>query len=115
MTNYGATSLNLLSIGAGGGFTISNATYGSFVATGGTILTQTTSFLNVVLDGVYIPGPGISGVTSAPAAVNLSLTQAGSSNSGSFSLATIPEPGTMALLGSGILVLTRALRRRRPA
>src|SRR5271169_3425913 len=118
VTNFGSASLDLLTIGAGGGFSISNATYGNFVASSGSITTKTPSFLNVVLGGVYTPGPGIPGVTSAPAVVNLSLNQTGSSVSASFTLATppaVPEPGTMALLGLGSLVLASVLRRRRPA
>lgn len=113
LTAFGPDSLNDLTVSTGGGFSFSNATYGSFVASGGSIVTQTNTFLNVTLTGIYTPGPGISGATAGPATVDLSFNQTGSSVSGSFTLATIPEPGAMALLGSGILSCALALRHRK--
>ena len=110
MTAFGSISLNDLTVASGGGFSFSNATYGSFVAKGGSIVTQTSNFLNVTLTGVYDPGPGIPGVSPSPAVVHLSFNQTGSSLSGSYTLATVPEPGAFALLGSGILACWRGFR-----
>ena len=113
MTAFGPITLDDLTIASGGGFSFSNATYGSFVATGGTIITQTSSFLNVSLTGIYDPGPGIPGVTAGLAMVDVSFNQTGSSLSGSYTLATVPEPGALALWGSGLLACWRGFRWRR--
>jgi hypothetical protein len=115
MTAFGPITVNDLTVASGGGFSFSNATYGSFVATGGTIFTQTSNFLNVNLTGVYDPGPGIPGVTASSAVVHLSFNQTGQSLSGSYTLATVPdatvpEPGALVLLGSGILACWRGFR-----
>ena len=113
MTPFGSITLNDLTVGSGGGFSMSNATYGSFTATGGSIVSQTSNFLNVNLTGVYDPGPGIPGVSSSSAVVHLSFNQTGQSLSGSYTLATVPEPGALAFLGSGILACWRGLCSRR--
>lgn len=113
LTVFGPITLNDPTAGTGGGFSVSNAVYGSFVASGGSIVTHTNSFLNVVLFGIYTPGPGFSGFTASPAKADISFDQTGSALSGSFTLATVPEPGALALWGSGILVCWRGLRWRR--
>jgi hypothetical protein len=110
LTAFGPFTLDNLTIGTGGGFSVSNAVYGSFVASSGSIVTQTSSFLNVVLFGIYTPGPGFSGLTASPAKADISFDQTSSSVSGSFTLGTVPEPGALTLLGSGILVCWRGLR-----
>lgn len=110
MSSFGPIALNDLTVGKGGGFSFSNAAYGSFVATSGSIFTQTTNFLDVTLFGTYFPGPGISGVGPAAARVDLSFNQTGNSLSGSFTLATVPEPGTLVLMGSALIGLARVIR-----
>ena len=112
LTAYGPITLNDLTVGTGGGFSVSNPTYGSFVASSGSIFTQTGNFLDVTLFGIYTPGPGFPGLTASAARADLSFNQTGASLSGSFTLATVPEPATMALLSSGILVFARVLRNR---
>jgi len=69
--------------------------------------------LNVSLTGIYDPGPGIPGVTAGLAMVDVSFNQTGSSLSGSYTLATVPEPGALALWGSGLLACWRGFRWRR--
>jgi hypothetical protein len=113
LTPFTAVILDDLTVGSGGGFSLSNATYGSFVATGGSIFTQTANFLDVTLIGIYIPGPAFAGLTPAVADAHVSFNQTGNSLSGSFTLAIVPEPGALALLGSGILVCWHGLRWRR--
>jgi hypothetical protein len=113
MTTFGPITLNDLSIGTGGGFSIFNATYGGFTATSGAIITQTSHFLNVSLSGTYTPGLGIAGVSAGPAVANVSFTQTGTSVSGSLTLATVPEPLTLAFWGAGILGCAYTVRSRR--
>jgi hypothetical protein len=113
-TDYGPFSLDLTTIGTGGGFTLTNATYGAFTASSGTIVMVDVNFLNVDLLGTYTPGPGMpAGVTAGPTSVSVAFTQRGSSLSVSetlVSIPTIPETGTLALFGSGIVGVAGILR-----
>jgi hypothetical protein len=115
-TDYGTFMLDLVTLGSGGGFSLTNATYGSFAATSGTIVgAPSASFLNVRLFGTYTPGPGIPGVDPGATELNLAFTQSGSSVSASGTLSSFaisPEPGTMALFGLGILGIAGVLRRK---
>ena len=113
-TDFGPFSLSLSALSSGGGFSLFNATYGGFVANSGSLTFVKPNFLNVDLFGTYTPGPGIpGGVTAAPAELHLSFTQTGQSVSASMTLATVPEPGTMLLLGSAILGFASLLRHKR--
>lgn len=112
-TSFGAVSLNDPGVGSGGGFFITNSTWGTFTANGGSIVTQTPTFLNIVLTGTFVPGPGFpSTITAGPVVAHVSFTQTGPSVSGSFTLSSVPEPASMALLGSGILLAGWFVRRR---
>jgi hypothetical protein len=110
MTFYGPVTLDNLTLGSGGSFAIANPTWGSFVATGGSMVTQTPNFLNADLTGIYIPGPGFSNVGPGQVVAHVSLNQTGQSVSGSFTLASVPEPGTLTLIGSGLLGLASVVR-----
>jgi hypothetical protein len=44
---------------------------------------------------------------------HVSLNQTGASVSGSFTLASVPEPGTLILVGSGLLGLAGLVRHKR--
>jgi hypothetical protein len=116
MTDFGPFSLDLTNIATGGGLSLANATFGSFVATTGTIVTQLSSFLDVELFGTYTPGPGMPGVSPGPTELRLGFTQSGVAVSVSGTLtsppADVPEPGTLALLGSGVIGLAAVLRRK---
>ena len=115
-TDFGPFSLNLLTIGGGGGFLITNATYGTFTASFGQIITRSKDFLDVYLEGMYAPNPGMPGKDPTETSLRLAFTQSGQSLSVSGTMnsppAVIPEPGTLSLLGSGVLSLAAVLRRK---
>ena len=108
---FGPVTVDNLNLGSGS-FAIANATWGTFIATGGSIITQTPNFLNADLTGIYVPGPGFSGVGPGQVVAHVSLNQTGHSVSGSFTLASVPEPGTLILMGSGLLALAGIVRRK---
>lgn len=112
MSSFGAFSLDDSTVGSGGGFSASNLLYGTFDATSGTIVHQSNNFLDVRLVGTFTPGPAFAAdETSSGAIAHISFTQTGNSLSGSYTLATIPEPSTLGLLGSGLLMGGFGLRR----
>jgi len=113
-TMFSGFTLDLTMLSSGGGFTFSNANDGGFAATSGSIVQQSPKFLNVDLLGTYTPGPAFTGLGPAPAEVSLAFTQTGKGVSASFTLntVTVPETGTMALLGLGTLVLATVMRRK---
>ena len=118
-TQFGPFSLNPTNLteptfSTGGGFSISNAGYGSFVAASGSILAQATNALVVDMDGAYTPGPLFVGLTTAPADATLAFTRNGTSISASFTLVTtpVPEPGTLVTMGIGLCGTALMLRRK---
>jgi hypothetical protein len=113
-THFGPFILDDTMISTGGGFSISNAGYGNFVATGGSVMAETTNALVFDTTGTYTPGPLFVGLTAAPADATLAFTQNGTSISASFALLStpIPEPVTMVIMGIGLCGAALLLRRK---
>ena len=109
--------MNVATILTGGGFTFGSAVNGTFVATSGVILTQTSTNLDVFLLGTYTPGTGFGTAgcnvcTATGTLAHVSLNQSGTALSEAITLTSpasslpgVPEPATMALLGSALVGL----------
>ena len=113
-TSFGPFSLTVTAVSTGGGFSISNLKYGTFVATDGHIVFQTTDFLVVFLTGTYTPGTLFDAFTVSPADAKLAFTQSDTSISASFAVDTtpIPESGTLVNMGIGLCCTALILRRK---
>lgn len=115
-TSLGPFSLTDTTVSTDGGFSISNAGYGSFVPTGGSITAETTNAPVVDMTGTYAPGPLFDGLTAVPVEAALVFTQNGTSISASFALVTtgtpIPPPVTMVIMGIGLCCAALLLRRK---
>lgn len=122
--NFGSATVNLASPATGFGFSLSNASYGSFTPISGTIVSQTSEFLDVFIIGTFTPGPGLAPADEAtPTTLRISVNQSGSSLSEAITLNSPyvpPTPGVpdsaptlgLAVLGlSAIAAARRALPR----
>jgi hypothetical protein len=110
LTSFGSATLDLASFAT---FALSNATYGSFATTSGSVVQHNANFLDVLLLGVYSPGPGLPGFDPTPASLRISINQSGESIAAAATLNSppVPEPGTLLLLGSGLVGLVVSRRR----
>lgn len=101
LTSFGPNSIDLSMAASGFGFSLTNATYGTFTGTTGTIVQQTADFIDL-----YILGSLTVGAESGPASVRISINLSGTSLSEAITLnappASIPEPTSVALAGIGL-------------
>ncbi|APW59687.1 PEP-CTERM sorting domain-containing protein [Paludisphaera borealis] len=114
-TDFGPNTVDVTNLSA---FTLTNATYGKFTATSGTVVgTPTSGFINIYILGTFTPLFG--GFGPSPASVQITIT---SSSLGGLSEAitinapptSIPEPASIAMAGIGLAAagLVRVLRKR---
>jgi len=115
-TTYGTTTLDFTNFTT---FSLSNATFGSFATTSGSFITHHADFVDVLLLGVYSPGPGLPGFVPTPASLRISINQSGASLSEAITLNSpplgVPEPGTYAFGVTSALGGLLMLRRRKMA
>ncbi len=111
--------LNITSAATMSGFSITNPSFGTFVASNtafNMVISQSTNFLDVQLVGVFTPAGTLSGFSPTPADIRISFNLSGSSISSGFTLTSptnVPEPSTYALCGVSALVLGAYGRRRK--
>lgn len=94
---------------------------GSWTTSAYTILTRTTSNLDLFLTGIFTPKGVLAAYEASPASERLSLNQSGDSVSWAGTLnspplntsAPVPEPGTILLLSSGLFGLVVYGKRRK--
>ena len=99
LTSFGPHSLDLTMAASGFGFSLTNATYGTFVAASGLIVQQTTDFLDL-----YILGTLTVGANSGDASVRISINRTGAAYGETITLNAppVPEPASIALAGIGL-------------
>lgn len=111
--------LDISSPVAMGGFSITNASFGTFVASNtaqNQVVNQSTNFLDVYLRGLFTPTGTLSGFNATDTSVRISINLSGDSISAAYTLNTpavnVPEPSTY-VLGAIATVVTGFVARRR--
>lgn len=115
MQSFGSVSFDTA---VGTSLSFSSSVFGSFTSTAISVLPSAPGFVSIDVTGDWMPGtfgsiPG--GPFPATLRISLSQTPANTgpiSGSATFSTTVVPEPGTLALLGTGLLGFGTVLRRK---
>lgn len=114
--------LDISSPVAMGGFSITNASFGTFVASNtaqNQVVNQSTNFLDIYLRGMFTPSGTLSGFNATDTSVRISINLSGESISAAYTLNTpavnVPEPSTYVLGAIATIVTGFVARRRRQA
>ena len=118
MISFGPATLNLSSLVAlAAGFSLNNATYGSFAASSAVIVQQSTNFLDIYFVGTFTPAAGLPGLDPSAASARISVNENGNSLSAGITLnsppASVPEPAALSLVAGGLSLLGLVGYRRR--
>ena len=118
-TMFGPTSVNLANASTGFGFSLSNAAWGNFVATKGSIIFQGAGNALLAVTGTYTSGTSIPGGAGQKESFSALITYTQVAGGGltqniSISVPMVPEPSSVALGAIGLVSLSLvALRKRR--
>jgi hypothetical protein len=106
-TNMTWLSSNTLDVANPVGWTFGSTAFGTWVTTGGTH-THYSGGINVSLQGTFTPGTMFGGLTQSQGLMSIGFIMNGNTASNvSGSMAMVPEPATICILGFGALSLIR--------
>jgi len=115
-------SLNITNPTTMGGFSITNASFGTFVASNtaqNQIVNQSANFLDIYLRGMFTPSGTLASFNPTDTSLRISINLSGDSLSSAFTLNTpavnVPEPSTYVLGIVATTVVGLIARQRRKA